>query len=60
MEKQKLERLESLDALRGFDLFCLVGIEVFILPCPATERMPISYRYTAALKKDFFYCGYSG
>lgn len=30
MEKQKLQRLESLDVLRGFDLFCLVGLEVFI------------------------------
>lgn len=27
MEKQKLQRLESLDALRGFDLFFLVGLE---------------------------------
>ena len=30
MEKQKLQRLESLDVLRGFDLFCLVGLEVII------------------------------
>lgn len=30
MEKQKLQRLESLDVLRGFDLFCLVGLEVIV------------------------------
>jgi predicted acyltransferase len=30
MEKPKLQRLESLDLLRGFDLFFLVGIEAII------------------------------
>ena len=28
MEKKKLNRLESLDVLRGFDLFCLVVLEM--------------------------------
>ena len=27
MEKLNYKRLESLDVLRGFDLFCLVGLE---------------------------------
>lgn len=30
MEKQQQQRLESLDVLRGFDLFCLVGLELVI------------------------------
>lgn len=30
MKNEKLQRLESLDVLRGFDLFCLVGLEVII------------------------------
>lgn len=30
MEKRKTERLESLDVLRGFDLFCLVGLEAVV------------------------------
>ena len=30
MEKKKLNRLESLDVLRGFDLFCLVVLEMVL------------------------------
>jgi len=32
MEKQPLQRLESLDVLRGFDLFCLVALEGIMHP----------------------------
>lgn len=32
MEKKKLNRLESLDVLRGFDLFCLVVLEMVLHP----------------------------
>lgn len=32
MEKQKQQRLLSLDVLRGFDLFCLVALEVIVHP----------------------------
>lgn len=32
MKKQPLQRLESLDVLRGFDLFCLVALEGIMLP----------------------------
>ena len=32
MEKKKLNRLESLDVLRGFNLFCLVVLEMVLHP----------------------------
>lgn len=32
MKKQQLQRLESLDVLRGFDLFCLVALEGIMHP----------------------------
>lgn len=32
MEEQKQQRLLSLDVLRGFDLFCLVALEVIVHP----------------------------
>ncbi|MDL2322544.1 DUF5009 domain-containing protein [Bacteroidales bacterium OttesenSCG-928-A17] len=40
MEGQKLQRLESLDALRGFDLFCLVGLELFMHPMAKAINLP--------------------
>ena len=40
MEKKKLNRLESLDVLRGFDLFCLVVLEMVLHPLAHAIDMP--------------------
>ncbi|MDL2256225.1 DUF5009 domain-containing protein [Parabacteroides sp. OttesenSCG-928-K15] len=40
MEKQKLQRLESLDVLRGFDLFCLVALELVMHPMAKAIDQP--------------------
>lgn len=40
MEKQQPQRLESLDILRGFDLFCLVGLEFIMHPMAKAVNRP--------------------
>ena len=40
MKQQKLQRLESLDALRGFDLFCLVVLEGIMHPLSQAVNTP--------------------
>lgn len=40
MKKQNLQRLESLDVLRGFDLFCLVGLEIIMHPLQRAINAP--------------------
>ncbi|MDR3140564.1 MAG: DUF5009 domain-containing protein [Tannerellaceae bacterium] len=41
MEKQQpLQRLESLDVLRGFDLFCLVALEIVMHPLQQAVHTP--------------------
>ena len=40
MEKKKLNRLESLDVLRGFDLFCLVVLGMVLHPLAHAIDMP--------------------
>ena len=40
MEKKKLNRLESLDVLRGFDLCCLVVFEMVLQPLANAIDMP--------------------
>lgn len=40
MEKKKLNRLESLDVFRGFDLFCLVVLEMVLHPLAHAIDMP--------------------
>jgi predicted acyltransferase len=41
MEKQQpLQRLESLDVLRGFDLFCLVALEIVMHPLQHAVHTP--------------------
>ena len=43
MEKLNYKRLESLDVLRGFDLFCLVGLES-VMPTCITPAVSISVK----------------
>jgi predicted acyltransferase len=40
MKQQKLQRLESLDVLRGFDLFCLVALEGIMHPLARAINAP--------------------
>lgn len=41
MEKSHYQRLESLDVLRGFDLFCLVALEGIVHPLGRALNSPI-------------------
>lgn len=40
MGAEKYQRLESLDVLRGFDLFCLVALEVILYPLEGAVTAP--------------------
>lgn len=40
MKKTTTQRLESLDVLRGFDLFCLVGLELIMHPLQRAINAP--------------------
>lgn len=56
METKKPQRLESLDILRGFDLFCLVGLESVI----HSMGKPISQPWFDAVLWNFSHVGWSG
>jgi predicted acyltransferase len=45
MKKQPLQRLESLDVLRGFDLFCLVALEGIMHPLSRAIDTPLFNRF---------------
>jgi hypothetical protein len=59
MEKKKLNRLESLDVLRGFDLFCLVVLEMVLHPLAHAIDMPWfnSFMWGFSHVEGIFYVG---
>jgi len=56
MELQKTERLESLDVLRGFDLFCLV----FLQPVILSLGRAMNFRWMDAICSQFEHVQWEG